>query len=59
MTRELNKYVLFIRFRWAQIKRDKVDKLSQADFVQYSKQIAAEYQYLKLTNQLGEFSKKS
>ena len=54
MTRELNKYVLFIRFRWAQIMRERHDKVTRHEFMQYSKQVAAEYQFLKLTGKLDD-----
>lgn len=55
MTRALNKYVLFIRLRWAQIMRSRgADKVTRREFIEYARQVAAEYQYLKLTDQLDQ-----
>merc|ERR1711892_499154 len=55
MTRALNKYVLFIKLRWAEIMRGRgADKVTRREFIQYARQVAAEYQYLKLTNQLDQ-----
>ena len=49
MTRALNKYVLFIKLRWAEIMRGRgADKVTRREFIQYARQVAAEYQYLKL-----------